>query len=74
MWEKLAEVFDNYLVALQHEIEWPPRSTAFFPCDFFCGVTWNLECSLSWTNFFRTVVWAIEKSSHLCIENSGRHV
>ena len=27
--ERLAEVFDNYAVALQHKIQWPPRIYLF---------------------------------------------
>ena len=33
--ERLAEGFDNYIVTLQHEIEWPPPSPVLTPCDLF---------------------------------------
>ena len=46
----------------------------FLHVTFFCGVTGNLEYLLTCTNFLRIVVRAIEKRSHLCIENGGRHV
>ena len=40
--ERLAEVFDNYAVALQHEIQWPPRSPDLTACDRFCGVSMKI--------------------------------
>ena len=33
--ERLAESFDNYVVALQHKVAWPLPSPALTPCDFF---------------------------------------
>ena len=33
--ERLHELFGNQIVALNQEIEWPPRSPDLTPCDFF---------------------------------------
>ncbi|KAF2344443.1 Protein of unknown function DUF4817 [Trinorchestia longiramus] len=33
--EKLNELFGNRIIALNHRIEWPPRSSDLTPCDFF---------------------------------------
>ena len=34
--DRLNEVFgDNRVIALQHNVEWPPRSPDLTPCDFF---------------------------------------
>lgn len=33
--EKLTDVFGNRIIALNHGIEWPPRSPDLTPCDFF---------------------------------------
>ena len=35
--ERLRELFGNRIVALNHDIEWPPRSPDLTPCDFFYG-------------------------------------
>lgn len=32
---RLSEVFENRVVALRHDVEWPPRSPDLTPCDFF---------------------------------------
>jgi hypothetical protein len=32
---KLNEVFANRIIALGHQVEWPPRSPDLTPCDFF---------------------------------------
>lgn len=37
--ERLADVFGNRAVALEHEIDCPLRSPDVTPCSFFCGVT-----------------------------------
>ena len=31
----LTDVFNNGIIALNHAIEWPPRSPDLTPCDFF---------------------------------------
>ena len=33
--EFLAEVFNNRVIGLGHEHEWPPRSPDLTPCDYF---------------------------------------
>ena len=33
--ERLQEVFGNHVIALNHDVEWPPRSPDLTPCDFF---------------------------------------
>ena len=33
--DRLREVFGNRVVALNHAVEWPPRSPDLTPCDFF---------------------------------------
>ena len=33
--EWLEEFFPNHIVALNHAVEWPPRSPDLSPCDFF---------------------------------------
>ena len=34
--DRLNEVFgENRVIALQHNVEWPPRSPDLTPCDFF---------------------------------------
>lgn len=33
--ERLAEGFDNYVVALQHKVAWPLPSPALTTCDLF---------------------------------------
>lgn len=35
MREWLAEFFGRRVIALYHDIEWPPRSPDLTPCDFF---------------------------------------
>lgn len=40
----LRELFGNRVVALNHPVEWPPRSPDLTPCDFFCGVILRTEC------------------------------
>ena len=31
----LDELFDNRVIGLGHQVEWPPRSPDLTPCDFF---------------------------------------
>ena len=31
----LDEMFDNRVIGLGHQVEWPPRSPDLTPCDFF---------------------------------------
>ena len=33
---KLTEVFGEKVIALGHNVEWPPRSPDLTPCDFSC--------------------------------------
>ena len=34
--DRLNEVFgENRVIALHHNVEWPPRSPGLIPCDFF---------------------------------------
>ena len=33
--ERLRELFGNRVIALGHNMEWPPRSSDLTPCDFF---------------------------------------
>ena len=33
--DRLRELFGNQVVALNHAVEWPPRSPDMTPCDFF---------------------------------------
>ncbi len=33
--ERLRELFGNRVIALHHDIPWPPRSPDLSPCDFF---------------------------------------
>ena len=37
--DRLDEVFNNRVIALRHETEWPPRSPDVTPRDFLIGVT-----------------------------------
>lgn len=40
--ERLRELFNNRIVALNHDIEWPPRSPNLTPCHYFlCGYLKN---------------------------------
>ena len=41
----LNEVFgENRVIALQHNVDWPPRSPDLTPCDFFCGGILRVKC------------------------------
>ena len=31
----LTDVFNTRIIAVNHEVEWPPRSPDLTPCDFF---------------------------------------
>ena len=33
--DRLRELFAHRVIALNHEVEWPPRSPDLTPCDFF---------------------------------------
>ena len=33
----LTDVFNTHIIAVNHEVEWPPRSPDLTPCDFSCG-------------------------------------
>ena len=33
--ERLRELFGQHVIALYHNVEWPPRSPDLTPCDFF---------------------------------------
>ncbi len=35
VWERLRELFGQRVIALHHNVEWPPRSPNLTPCDFF---------------------------------------
>ena len=39
--EWMEEFFRNHIIALNHEIEWPPGSSDQTPCDFFVGLHQN---------------------------------
>ena len=42
---RLAEVFGHRVIALHHDVEWPPRSPDL-TCDFFFGAISRAKCSL----------------------------
>ena len=37
--DRLQQLFGNRVIALNEEVEWPPRSPDLTPLDFFCGGT-----------------------------------
>ena len=85
--EWLTEFFSQRIIALNHPVEWPPRSPDLTPCDFFL---WGYLKSKVYTSPPATISDLIERierevealkwnhrlvqRANLCVENDGRHI
>ena len=87
--ERLRQLFDNRIIALGHNVEWPPRSPDLTPCDLFTKVFTNppndlndlrnriqqeVEMQRNNPQTVRKAVQGMLSRSQLCLEREGGHV
>ena len=72
--ELLRNVFTDRIIALNHTIEWPPRSPDLTPCDFFLWGHLKSKVLKGKLDLVKRVIAGMRRKLQVCVERNGGRV